>query len=111
MWCFSNTDAPGPILGIHANGRPSRSVHIEGLHVLDRRNGSVVLGGRRDDDGVGFEERRIYDTRPIVPLFPLLLLIVAPGSVGTSPGEIVRTSRLTDFVAVTNGVVVENGIT
>jgi len=110
MWCFSNTDAPGPILGVHANGRPSRGIHIKRLHVLNGRNGSVVLGGRRDDDGVGFEERRICDTRPIVPVFPLLL-IVAPGSVGASPGERVRTPRLTDFVAATNGVVVENGVT
>jgi len=102
MWCFSNTDAPRPILSIHANGRPSRRIHINRLHVLDGRNGSAIAAGRRDDDGVRFEERRVRYTRPIVPLLPLL--IVAPGSVGAPPGEIVRTSRLTDLVA-TNSVV------
>jgi hypothetical protein len=109
VWCFSDTDTPRPVLSIHADGGPSRSIHVYWLHILNGGDRIGILVVRRDKDGVWLEDRCVCDTRPFLPLLPLLT--VTPGSVGASPSKIVWTPLLTDGVAVANGVVFENGVT
>ena len=108
MWCFCNTDTPGPTLSIHADGGSSRHIHIYWPHVLDGRNGSSILGGRRDDDGVWLEERCVCDSRSLFSL--LSLLSMSPGRVDTSPREIARTPMLTDVVAKVSDVVFKSWV-
>ena len=109
MGCFSNADTPAPSLGIHANWWPSGGIHVYWLHVLNGGDRVGILVWRRDKNGVWLEKRCVCDTRPSVPLLPLLAM--APGTVGTPPRKIIRTPRLPQFVVGNYGVVFENGVT
>jgi hypothetical protein len=109
MRAFSDANTPRPILSIHADGRPSRSIHVYWLHVLNGGDWIGILVVRRDKDGVWLEKTGICDTRPILPMLPLLT--IAPSSVGASPSEIIRTPYSLDFVVKTNTAVFGNGVT